>query len=60
LPYGTTEEVITEVKRVIRLAAPNGGYILAGAHNIQADTPAENIYAMFEAAKTYGVYPIKA
>lgn len=42
------------------MAAPNGGYILAGAHNIQADTLAENIYAMFEAAKTYGVYPIKA
>lgn len=60
LPYGTTDDVIKEVKKVIRLAAPNGGYILAGAHNIQRDTPAENIYAMFEAAKTYGVYPIKA
>jgi len=60
LPYGAREDVVAEVKRVIRLAAPNGGYILAGAHNIQADTPVENIYAMFETAKTYGVYPIKA
>jgi len=60
LPYGTTEDVVTEVKRVIGLGASGGGYILAGAHNIQADVPAGNIWAMFEAAKTYGVYPIKA
>lgn len=60
LPYGTAEDVAAEVKRVIGLGARGGGYILAGAHNIQADTPVENIWAMFEAAKTYGVYPIRA
>jgi len=59
LPLGTPNDVVEEVKRVIRLAARNGGYILAGAHNIQADTPVENIKAMFEAARKFGVYPIK-
>ena len=59
LPLGTPNDVVEEVKRVIRLAALNGGYILASAHNIQADTPAENIKAMFEAARKFGVYPIK-
>jgi len=59
LPLGTPNDVVEEVKRVIRLSARNGGYILAGAHNIQADTPVENIEAMFEAARKFGVYPIK-
>jgi len=59
LPLGTPNDVVEEVKRVIRLAARSGGYILAGAHNIQADTPTENIEAMFEAARKFGVYQIK-
>jgi uroporphyrinogen decarboxylase len=59
LPLGTPNDVVEAVKRVIKLAARNGGYILASAHNIQADTPIENIEAMFKAATKFGVYPIK-
>jgi uroporphyrinogen-III decarboxylase len=33
-------------------------HILAAAHNIQDDTPPQNVVAMFEAAKRYGKYPI--
>jgi uroporphyrinogen decarboxylase len=58
LPLGTPTDVVEEVKRVIRLAAKNGGYILAGAHNIQADTPAANAIALLEAARKLGNYPI--
>jgi uroporphyrinogen decarboxylase len=28
-----------------------GGYVLAPGHNIQADTPVENIIAMYEAGR---------
>ncbi|HID17814.1 TPA: hypothetical protein EYP26_05935, partial [Candidatus Bathyarchaeota archaeon] len=59
LPYGTTADVENEVKRVLKAAAPGGGYVLAGAHNIQADTPPENVLAMFKSALKYGSYPIK-
>lgn len=58
LPLGTPNDVVEEVKRVIRSAAQNGGYILAGAHNIQADTPVDNIVTLFEAARKFGPYPI--
>jgi len=58
LPHGTPEEVKQGVKNTIKAYAPGGGYILATSHNIEPDTPVENIVAMFEAAQEYGKYPI--
>jgi len=58
LPYGTKEEVRSEVKRVIGDLAPGGGYILAAVHNLQPGVPVENIISMYEAGKEYGRYPI--
>ncbi len=56
LPRGKPQDVRDEVKRVLDVLAPGGGYVLAPSHNIQGDTPPENIVAMFEAALEYGVY----
>jgi uroporphyrinogen decarboxylase len=56
LPYGTPEEVREEVRRVIDVMAPGGGYILASVHNIQAEVPPENIVAMFEEGRSWGSY----
>lgn len=53
LPRGTPEEVRAEVRRRIRDLAPGGGYVLAAAHNIQADVPPENVVAMFEEAREF-------
>lgn len=58
LPRGTPQDVEEEVKRRVSGFAPGGGYILAAAHNIQADVPPENILAMYRAAQEYGRYPI--
>ncbi len=58
LPYGTTEEVVEEAKRLIRELAPGGGYIFAPAHCIQPDVPPENIVTMYDAAFKYGTYPL--
>jgi uroporphyrinogen decarboxylase len=55
LPFGSPQEVREEVRRRIEDLAPGGGYVLASVHNIQAEVPAENICAMFEAAKGKGV-----
>lgn len=33
-----------------------GGFIFNTVHNIQADVPAENFMAMWEALQEYGVY----
>lgn len=39
----------SEVKRIAALLGVKGNYILAPAHNIQDDTPVENVLALFEA-----------
>lgn len=48
---------IDTLKRIKDLA-PDGGYIFSSGHNIQANTPPENIVRLFELAKEYGKYPI--
>jgi len=56
LPFGSQVEIEAEVARVVNALMPNGGYIFSAGHNIQNDVPAENILAMFQAAKTIGRY----
>jgi len=56
LPFGRPEDVRQEVRRRIEDLAPGGGYVLASVHTLQAEVPPENICAMFQAAREYGVY----
>jgi uroporphyrinogen decarboxylase len=58
LPWGTPEQVRDEVRRVIRILGPGGGYILNSVHNIQPNVPLENFIGMFEAAREFGIYPL--
>lgn len=58
VPFGSLDDVEREVKRVISTAAHGGGYILAGAHNIQPDTSVEKVVKLFEFTKKYGTYPL--
>lgn len=58
LPFGSEEEVVAEVKRRLKDLAPGGGYVLAAVHNIQPEVPPENVLAMCQTAKRYGIYPI--
>ncbi len=51
LPCGTPAEVVAEVKRLLDIFAPGGGYVFNQVHNIQADVPPENIVAMLETAR---------
>jgi len=56
LPFGTPSEVEEEVKKRIEDLAAGGGFVFTQVHNIQADTPPENIMAMYEAVKSFGRY----
>jgi uroporphyrinogen decarboxylase len=58
MPFGTVDAVKAEVKRTIETLGPGGGYILCTSHNLQSDTPLENILAMYEAAREVGTYPL--
>ena len=55
LPFGTPEDVRAEVRHCIDdLAGDGTGYILAPCHNLQVNTPVENIIAMYDEAWEYG------
>lgn len=56
LGYGTPEEVRDCCKRVIDGVARNGGYIMDASAIIQNDAKIENIKAMTEFTRDYGVY----
>jgi uroporphyrinogen decarboxylase len=57
LPLGTPRDVEAEVRRRIGELGARGGYVLAPTHDIQADTPVENVLAVWEAARRWGQYP---
>lgn len=51
LPFGTPDEVRTQVKERVDIFAKGGGYVFNTIHNIVGKTPVENILAMFEALR---------
>ena len=51
LPFGTPEEVYNEVTERIHIFNKGGGFVFNAIHNIQPNTPVENILAMIEAIK---------
>ena len=59
LPFGTVDEVRQGVKEVIKTLGTGGGLLFATSHNIEPDTPIENVVAMFDTAYEYGRYPLK-
>ena len=52
---GTPQEVKEYCRKLIEVCAPGGGYILSGGASIGKGN-ADNLRAMMEAAKEYGVY----
>ncbi len=47
LPRKSAHEVAAETERVAHVLGGDGGYVLSPSHNIQLDTPTENIRAMY-------------
>jgi uroporphyrinogen decarboxylase len=59
LPHGTPNEVRDEVRRVIGILGPGGGYLVSSVHTVMNDVPAENVLAMVDAVEEFGTYPIE-
>jgi uroporphyrinogen decarboxylase len=51
LPHGTPAEVQAEVRERCRVLGRHGGYICTSAHYLQADTPLQNIVALYTAPR---------
>ena len=56
LKTGTPQQVSDEVKKIIDIMAPGGGFVFSTVHNIQEDVPPENFWAMWETLIQYGKY----
>jgi len=53
LPFGRPEEIIAQVQERCRILSRKNGYIFNAVHVIQANTPIENVLAMFEGVRRF-------
>ncbi len=53
LPFGTPQEVYEQVIERIKIFSQKNGFVFNSIHNIQCNTPIENVIAMFEAVKDF-------
>ncbi len=56
LAYGTAEETEQVCRETLDVMMPVRGYHFAPTHEIQDNTPVENLITMYQAAHKYGVY----
>ncbi len=54
LPFGTPAQVREQVLERCEVFCTNGGFVFNAIHNIQAQTPVENVVAMMEAVREFG------
>ena len=53
-PFGSPREVYDQVRRRIEIFNEGGGYVFNTIHNMQANTPIENVEAMLRAVRDSG------
>ncbi len=53
LPFGTPEDVKQSVLKQCKIFSKDGGFVFSSVHNVQANTPVENIVAMIDAVKEF-------
>jgi len=54
MPFGTPDDVRSEVKERIETVGKGGGLVLAPSHVLEPEVPWENVEAFVEAAREYG------
>ena len=53
LPFGSPEEVREQVLKRCEVFSKDGGFVFGSIHNVQANTPVENIVAMIDAVHEF-------
>lgn len=54
LPHATASRVFDETTRIIGVLGRRNGLIVCPSHQVQGDTPPENVVAIYDAVKAYG------
>ncbi len=53
---GTVEQTVEDCRRTLEVMMPGGGYCFAPTHQLQDDSPTQNVLAMYRTARQAGVY----
>ena len=53
LPFGTPEQVRQQVLERCEIFGNNGGFVFNTVHDVQANTPLENLVALIDAVKEF-------
>ena len=48
IAFGTPDQVRAEVRQRVEIFSKGGGFVFNAIHNVQGNTPIENVLAMFE------------
>ncbi len=51
MPFGTPQEVRLEILTRLHTIGRGGGLLIGPTHNLQLDTPLENLWAMVETVR---------
>lgn len=54
--HGTVADVIADCRKTLDIMMPGGGYCFAPTHDLQDNSPTENVLAMYETAQKCGSY----
>lgn len=54
--YGTVEETVQNAQEILETMMPGGGYAFAPTHQLQDNSPTENVVALYETAHRCGRY----
>jgi uroporphyrinogen decarboxylase len=53
---GTVAEAVADARQTLEIMKPGGGYAFAPTHQLQDNSPTENVVAVYETAMKCGVY----
>jgi len=56
MAYGSVQDVIAYCRETLEIMMPGGGYCFAPTHQLQDNSPTENVVVMYKAAHQYGRY----
>jgi uroporphyrinogen decarboxylase len=56
LAFGSADQVEAIVRDTLNTMMPGGGYAMAPTHEIQDNSPTENVVRMYDTVKRYGYY----
>jgi len=60
LGRGNPKQIEEEVRKIIRIASPEGGFILSSSNELGKETSPESALAMYRAGEKYGTYGLES